>query len=336
MTSSYFRLAFFTTVLALVVVMLGAYTRLSDAGLGCPDWPGCYGHLTVPATPAEIAKAQQAFPGQTVEAPKAWKEMVHRYFAGTLGLLILALAIWAVVRKRSYSQQPVTPAIALVLLVIFQAVLGMWTVTWKVLPIIVSAHLLGGMAIIALLGYLTVASRPRTTLVTHQATHFRPWAILGLVILVAQLFLGAWTSTTYSALACQDFPFCHGSLFPTLHLQQAFQIFQPIGINYEGGVFETPLRVTIQMMHRYGALITGVYLGALTIWLLFSYKTTGVRGIAGLVLAALIVQILLGILNVLLTLPLWTAVAHNGVAALLLVFLVALIYRLRGPAALKF
>lgn len=336
MTPGYFRLALFTTVFALIVIMLGAYTRLSDAGLGCPDWPGCYGHLTVPQTQADIIKAEQAFPGQTVEAPKAWKEMVHRYFAGTLGILIAILAIWAVLRKRYYMQQPVAPAIFLVLLVIFQALLGMWTVTWKVLPVIVSAHLLGGMAIVALLGYLTVASRPRTTAVTHKAASFRPWAILGLIILIVQLFLGAWTSTTYSALACHDFPFCHGSLLPAMNLHQAFQLFQPIGVNYEGGVLETPIRIAIQMMHRYGALVTAIYLGGLAIWLLFSYKTTGVRAIAGLVLAALIVQILLGILNVMLTLPLWTAVAHNGVAALLLVFVVTLIYRLRGPAALKF
>jgi len=326
---SYLKLAFCTVLLALVVVMLGAYTRLSDAGLGCPDWPGCYGHLTVPETPTEIQKAQNAFPGQIVEAPKAWKEMIHRYFAGALGILILVLAVWAVVRKRTIHTQPVILPILLVLLVAFQVVLGMWTVTWKVLPIVVSAHLLGGFAILALLWYLFLKTNTKT-LQPIQAFYLKPWVVMGLCILIVQIFLGAWTSTTYSALACQDFPYCHGSLFPPLALQQAFQLFQPIGINYEGGVLETPVRITIQMMHRYGAFITALYLGMLGLWIVFANKTEGLRSTAGVLLVLLVLQVLLGIANVMMKLPLSMAVAHNGVAALLLLTLLTLIYKLRG------
>jgi cytochrome c oxidase assembly protein subunit 15 len=336
MNQTYSRIAFLATLLALCVVMLGAYTRLSDAGLGCPDWPGCYGHLTVPSTPLEIQQAEHAFKGQTVEAPKAWKEMVHRYFAGTLGVLIVILAVWGILRKRFYRQQPVVLPIFLVLLVLFQAVLGMWTVTWKVLPIVVSAHLLGGLAIVALLWYLRLATRPKLSFDRMHALYLKPWAIVGLVILVLQIFLGAWTSTTYSALACHDFPYCHGSLFPPLNLAQAFQLFQPIGINYEGGVLETPIRITIQMMHRYGAFVTAIYLGILAIWIIFANKTTGLRGIAGVLLLLLLLQVLLGIANVMLGLPLSTAVAHNGVAALLLMALVTLIHKLKRRAELRF
>lgn len=335
----YSRIAFLATLLALVVVMLGAYTRLSDAGLGCPDWPGCYGHLTVPQTLLEVQNAEIKFPGQTVEAPKAWKEMVHRYFAGTLGFLILFLAVWGIMRRRNNPRQPVALPIFLVLLVAFQAALGMWTVTWKVLPIIVSAHLLGGLAVVALLWYLVLLTRQKSVIYYVKSPSFRPWAIVGFFILVGQIFLGAWTSTTYSALACHDFPYCHGSLFLPLNrenLAQAFHLFQPIGINYEGGVLETPIRMVIQMMHRYGAFVTAVYLGILSLWIIFANRTEGLRGIAGILLLCLVVQVLLGIGNVMLNLPLWTAVAHNGVAALLLMALVTLIYKLKLPAQLKF
>lgn len=327
MNTSYSRMAFLATILALLVVMLGAYTRLSDAGLGCPDWPGCYGHLTVPKTPAEIQTAERKFPGQVVEAPKAWKEMIHRYVAGTLGLCIVVLAIWGMIRRRTDPHQPVILPILLLLLLLFQAALGMWTVTWKVLPIVVSAHSLVGLTIIALLWYLRLATRIQPNPPRIQAFNLRPWAIVGLVILALQLFLGAWTSTTYSALACHDFPHCHGTLFPPLEIRQAFALFQPIGINYKGGVLETPIRITIQMMHRYGALITAVYLGVLSLWIVFTNKTEGLRGVAGVLLLFLVIQILLGIGNVLLGLPLWTAVAHNGIAALLLLALVTLIYK---------
>lgn len=336
MNPYYSRIAFLATLLALIVVMLGAYTRLSDAGLGCPDWPGCYGHLTVPQTTADIQKAEIKFPGQTLDASKAWKEMVHRYCAGTLGILILFLVVWGILRKRYYRQQPIVLPIFLLLLVVFQAMLGMWTVTWKVLPIVVSAHLLGGFAIVVLLWHLTLLTRPRIIQYNIKAFYLKPWVVLGLCILIVQIFLGAWTSTTYSALACHDFPYCHGSLFPDLNLRQAFHLFQPIGINYEGGVLETPVRMTIQMMHRYGAFVTAIYLGVLSLWIIFAHKTQGLRGIAGILLLFLVIQILLGIANVMLSLPLSTAVMHNGVAALLLIMLVTLIYRLKAPLQLKF
>jgi heme a synthase len=323
----YFYLAGFTTFLALIVVMLGAYTRLGDAGLGCPDWPGCYGHLIVPETTTEIAKAQQTFQ-QIVEPAKAWKEMVHRYFAGSLGVLIVILTIWGLTRKKQHSGQPVVSLFLLVLLVIFQAVLGMWTVTWLVQPLVVSAHLMGGMIITALLWYVTLASKPQQPIAIPSSACFKPWAILALFIIIGQLFLGAWTSTHYAAIICTTFPDCHGSLFPPLNLKHAFNFTQTIGINYEGGVLDTASRITIQMMHRYGALITSLIVGILALRLICSKKAVQLHGLGVILLVVLCIQVLLGIANVLWLLPMPIAVAHNGMAAILLMTVVTLIYKL--------
>lgn len=329
---NYFRLAFLASLLALAVVMLGAYTRLSDAGLGCPDWPGCYGHLMVPQTAAALDKVNQSFPGQTVEAPKAWKEMVHRYFAGSLGILILTLMLWGLMRRFKNPTQPIVIPLILVGLVIFQAALGMWTVTWKVLPLIVSLHLLGGIALVALLWYLTLASRQNKSY-ARPAPNFKLWAILGLLVVIVQLFLGAWTSTNYAALACPDFPFCHGQLFPPMDFSSAFNFSQPIGINYEGGVLDTRARTTIQMMHRYWALVTAVFISLLSIFMLFTQPEKKLRGLGLFLLLILCTQVFLGISNVVWMLPLPIAVLHNGVAAVLLLAMVTLIYKLKSKTA---
>ncbi len=323
----YAYLAFFATLLAFVVIMLGAYTRLKDAGLGCPDWPGCYGQLTVPDTHAAVMEAIQMFPAEPVDAAKAWAEMIHRYFAGTLGLFILALAIWAVVRRAKGKEQSVALPILLLLLVVFQAALGMWTVTLKLLPLVVMGHLLGGMTIAALLWALTL-----------QMSHWlqpariykkvRPWAIIGIILVGLQIFLGGWTTANYASLACAGFPYCNGNLLPALEIHRAFDFISPIGANYQGGVLDMTARVTIQFMHRVGGLIVFLYVGALSLYLILAPSVRELRRIGIALLVVLLLQILLGILNVVLMLPLHVAVAHNGVAALLLLTMVTLIYKL--------
>ena len=318
------RLALFATFFAMVVVILGAYTRLSDAGLGCPDWPGCYGHLGVPQADHEVARANAAFPERPVEAPKAWKEMVHRYFAGTLGLLILGLAVLALVNRR-HPSQPVLLPLLLVGLVIFQALLGMWTVTLQLKPVVVMGHLLGGFATLSLLWWLAVGGRPTPLLARPGARRFLPWATIGVVILAGQIALGGWTSSNYAALACPDFPQCQARWWPDMDFRDGFVLWRGLGVNYEFGVLDHPARTAIHFSHRLGALVTAAYLGLLALVLLLGRRDHGLGGVALAVLVALGAQVLLGISNIVFQLPLPVAVAHNAIAAVLLLALLTLL-----------
>jgi cytochrome c oxidase assembly protein subunit 15 len=323
----YWLFALIATVLAVNVVMIGAYTRLKDAGLGCPDWPGCYGQLTVPQTPDALAKARVAFPQLKIEPHKAWPEMIHRYFAGTLGMFILSLAIWSVIRKRHDRSAPVLVPIFLVGMVIFQAALGMWTVTWQLLPQVVMGHLLGGMTIAALLWWLTLSLRGKQFYRTPK-TWLKPAALVGILIVAAQIFLGAWTSANYASIICPEFPFCQGSFFPKMDFATAFNFSSPIGANYQGGILGTTARVTLQMMHRYGAIVTATYVAGLAICLLRSKERVELRAMGWAILTLLTMQFLLGIANIDTKLALPVAVAHNGMALILLLSLVTLAHLL--------
>lgn len=323
MTATLFkRISWLATALALGVVVLGAYVRLSDAGLGCPDWPGCYGHLGVPESEQHVVQANAAYPERPVEAPKAWKEMIHRYFAGTLGLLVLALAVIAW-RRRDEAGQPVVLPLLLLVLIVFQALLGMWTVTLLLKPVIVMAHLLGGLATLALLWWLSLRQSwtPRTG---GDAHWLRPWALLALVVVVLQVALGGWTSANYAALACPDFPTCQSAWWPPMDFKEAFTLWRGLGISYEGGVLDNDARVTIHVVHRLGALVVLLYLGWLVRQAMGTASERVLRGMGLLIGGLLLTQIGLGIANVVLTLPLPVAVAHNAGAALLILAVVAL------------
>ena len=324
------RLGLVATALALGVVVLGAYVRLSDAGLGCPDWPGCYGQIGVPKAAADVAQANQAYPERPVEAAKAWKEMVHRYFAGALGLLIAALAVVARRGRHRPGQQVVLPMF-LVALVIFQALLGMWTVTLLLKPVVVMAHLLGGLSTLALLWWVTLRHSPAMQSHTqgHVTHDLRPWALVGLIVLAVQLALGGWTSANYAALACPDFPTCQTAWWPPTDFKEAFTLWRGLGIDYEGGVLDNDARVTIHLVHRIGAVVTLLFLGWLALRAIRLGTSSVVRTVAVAVLLILLLQVSLGIANVLLTLPLSVAVAHNGVGALLLLSMVTLNHVLR-------
>ncbi len=321
MPSNLFRtLTLLATVLALCVIVFGAYVRLSDAGLGCPDWPGCYGQLTPHHARAEIAQAEALQPGGPVTLPKAWKEMIHRYLASLLGLLILALAIVAI-RQRHTPQQPVILPITLVGLVIFQGLLGMWTVTLLLKPVIVMGHLLGGLTILALLWWMWLqqalvdrAAPPRTAL--------QGVALLGLVLLTMQIALGGWVSANYAALACPDFPTCQTRWWPPMNFTDAFTLWRGTGISYEGGVLDNDARVTVHVMHRLGAVIVTLYLTGLLIALWQHVQGSTRRWVILTTAGLLLGQVSLGIANILLVLPLPVAVAHNAGAALLLLALV--------------
>ncbi len=315
----YRKLVLLAACLALVVIVGGAYVRLEDAGLGCPDWPGCYGQLIgVPEQAHEVAKAEQAFPGKTVDVGRARTEMFHRYLAGMLGLLIVAIAAIAWRRRGELHQSPWLTT-ALVVLVAFQATLGMWTVTMLLKPAIVTLHLLGGMATLALLAWL--ALRELRPVAPAAAARLRPWAALGLAVLIAQIALGGWVSANYAALACPDFPACHGQWLPQMDFRHAFHMVRELGMTGAGAPLSPEALTAIHWTHRVAALVTVLYLGGLAVALL---RTPGLGLHGALLIALVLAQSGLGVANVLAYRPLILAVAHNAGAALLLTIVVVL------------
>ena len=319
--SSLLNLARLARGLTFIVIIVGAYTRLTDAGLGCPDWPGCYGRMIISTQADYIAEAQALWPERPLQQDKAWIEMAHRYIAGLLGLMILAIAVLAWAGKPAPRIRLLTGG--LLLLVVFQALLGMWTVTLLLKPFIVALHLLGGMAIIGLLHWLTLELRPAPG-PAPAGFNLTPWAVAALLVLILQIALGGWTSTNYAALACPDFPACQGKLWPPMDFSEAFVLWRGLGVDYEGGVLDGPARTAIHMTHRIGAAVTAAVLLALA---LPALRANATRPAARRLLALLFIQLSLGIANVVFNLPLMVAVAHNGVAALLLLSVVTLLHR---------
>lgn len=325
MKTTYRWLIIVSLLLTLTVIVLGAYTRLSDAGLGCPDWPGCYGHLILP----EESQVNTAGFERPLETEKAWIEMIHRYAAGTLGLLILTIFImtW---RYRVVLQQPVWLAALLLLTVTFQALLGMWTVTKLLAPVIVTAHLVGGMTTLALLWLLFLQQNPSRNPghIVGRVLSLKIWASVALCAVIVQIILGGWTSTNYAAVACGTaFPQCHGEWWPPADFAEGFSLQMKDGVDYEYGILGNHARTAIHMAHRAGALIVTFIVGGLGIWLLTAW-----RGLLGhwpsTMLLLLAVQITLGILNVVLALPLGVATAHTLGAALLLLAVLSINQRL--------
>ena len=304
-------------VLALIVVILGAYARLADAGLGCPDWPGCYGQLLVP----DVVSSEYERP---LDIAKAWKEMVHRYAASTLGLAIIVIFIFAALGKTERAQSIRVPA-ALLLLVGFQGALGMWTVTELVHPGIVTMHLLGGFSTTTLIFWLLLNQRNPIQLNQDISKRDKIILVVVTVLLAFQIFLGGWTSTNYAALSCGEyFPSCLDQMWPdNMDFENAFY-WGPLGIDYEFGVLENPARSAIQMVHRIGALvITGALIG-----LAFAYKNyTMLRNNIFIILLLLSIQVGLGIINVVMSLPMFAAVMHNAVALGLLLSLISLAHK---------
>jgi cytochrome c oxidase assembly protein subunit 15 len=373
------RLAWLACTLAFCVIVFGAFVRLSNAGLSCPDWPTCYGRAAWPTAPADVANhaATQIRP---LDASKAWREQVHRMLAGTLGVLVLALALLAA-RQRAHgivrvavaavavalsiplymrgmhgaavlfalagelillgnalqwarqggawSPQPLPSIASLTLAVIvFQALLGMWTVTWLLKPIVVMGHLLGGMATFGLLAWLAWRATDRPVRVPDSAL-LRRLLFVGLALLVVQIALGGWTSSNYAALSCgTDFPKCVGQWWPPHDFREGFVVWRGIGVDYEGGVLDGAARIAIHMTHRMMAGVVFLYIGWLAIRLM---RSPGLRGFGGLLAVLLLAQVSLGIANVHFALPLKVAVLHNAGAALLLFVLVTLLSRVRAP-----
>jgi cytochrome c oxidase assembly protein subunit 15 len=342
------RIAFAAVLLAFGVVVLGAYVRLTTAGLGCPDWPGCYGHLTPTAAAAGIAAGTTDQGTKPLNVGRAWREMLHRYFAGSLVVLTLILAVMAFLQKRSRApgNASVPFALAVVATILVQALLGMLTVTWQVAPQIVTLHLLFGMTTLALLWWLWLtlaAQMPRSAApalgrspgVRWGASNLisRRLALLGLAALVLQIALGGWTSTNYAAIACPDFPTCQASWWPDMDFGHAFVLWHAPTVNYEGGILSNTARVAIHFTHRLGALVATAALALAAIWVLREGSLVRARTAAIAVVVALALQLTIGISMVVKGFPLWLATAHNAGAALLLLATLALNHRLLAAGA---
>ncbi len=377
------RIAWLAVVLTFCVIVFGAFVRLSDAGLSCPDWPTCYGRAAWPQATQDVSD-HAASAIRPFETHKAWREQVHRHLAATLGVLVLVLALLAARRRRHgiaqvlvasllvalaiplYMRGQIMPALvvaglgeALLLVaalrwsnadlsraaaltlavVVFQALLGKWTVTMLLKPIIVMGHLLGGMLTFSLLAWMAWRAT-WLPIVLADAPALRRWVIAGIAVLGVQIALGGWTSANYAALACgaggwttavphaMDFPKCVGQWWPPTDFREGFVLWRGVGVDYEGGVLDGASRIAIQMAHRMFAVVAALYLLLLSGRLL---RTPGLRGWAVVLALLTLAQVLLGVLNVKLSLPLPIAVLHNGGAALLLFVLVSLLARLRRP-----
>ncbi len=382
------RLSFFAFLLAFFVVVLGAFTRLADAGLGCPDWPTCYGHIWVPLTDADVAAANESFAETPVEQDKTWPEQLHRILASTLGLFILAIfflcyrmhenkRVWKTVigllgclvaatigriivgdnldpylwllvgayglnlaRIAAHTQTgniPFKLPALLAGLVILQGFFGMWTVTLNLWPQVVTSHLLGGFATLSLLWLLTQRlarwhwQAEANVVVSFMRT--RKLAAFVLIAVVIQIALGGWVSSNYAALACPDFPLCQNQIWPEAKFAQGFNFLQSIGPNYLGGVMESEARIAIHLTHRIGAfaILILVTLLAFKLWRSAFQPARNFSMVLGVVL---LLQLALGIMNIVLNLPLFIAVAHNAVGAILLITVITINHRIRTAVTL--
>jgi len=331
--------------LCLGVVVLGAYVRLSNAGLGCPDWPGCYGHLTPVGAAADVRTASAPLAGRPLDVGKAWREMLHRYAAGTLGVLIVGLTAMGIAWRRERIVPPWFVS-ALLAIVVLQGMLGMLTVTWQLRPLIVSLHLLCGFTTLSLLWWLVMTlwrgpagaqerARARERPDAQQTRGLRAarrLALLGLVALSLQIALGGWTSSNYAAIACPDVPTCQGRWWPPADFGSAYVLWHGAAVNYEGGVLDNPARTAIHLSHRAGAVAVSLVLLAAAIAALRGGENRAAAA-ASVVLLLLAVQLAIGISMVLGGFPLWLATAHNAGAALLLLAILALNRSLRPSSA---
>jgi heme a synthase len=304
------RLALAGALLAATVVVLGAWVRLTDAGLGCPDWPGCYGHI---------------YPQADHNFSKALHEMIHRYFASTLGVVIGSLLVWAVWNRRDRTQ-PLIAVIFLFLLVCLQGALGALTVTLQLVPLIVTAHLLGGLSTLGILWWLSLT--PQRESLSAREMALRKFALGGLAVLLLQIALGGWTSSNYAAVACPDLPTCQQAWWPRMDFRDAFVLWRGPDIDYTGGVLANPARIAIHVTHRIGALVVALSLSVVGALCVARARNRRLKVIGALLIGAVLLQIGIGVTMVHFAMPLPLATLHNAGAALLVVCTVTLLRRL--------
>ncbi|TAM83291.1 MAG: heme A synthase [Candidimonas sp.] len=319
----YRKLVFVTWFLTLDLIMFGSFVRLTDSGLGCPDWPGCYGHVTPIGAAGHIEGALAAMPYGAVSFFKAWIEMIHRYAGSILGLLIIAIAVMAWRHRRQLGNTPYLATTALVAVCV-QGAFGAWTVTHRLMPLIVTTHLLLGMSLLALMTWLAAREKSHLPVAARRGAAL-PWMAAGLALLFMQIALGGWVSTNYAALACMDFPTCHGQWLPTMDFRDGYSLIRALGMLPSGAVISQAALTAIHWTHRNFAFIVFAYLGTMGFRL---RADPGLRGPATLLLALLLAQLLTGLTTIFFQWPLAVAVLHNGGAAGLVLSTVTLLVRL--------
>lgn len=327
--NKYRKLVWITLFLTFDLIMFGSFTRLTDSGLGCPDWPGCYGQANPVQAHADIRAAEALMPTGPVTVVKAWIEMIHRYLAMAVGVLIIAIMVVAWRKWLNSGRQLLTfaPALptALFLLVCLQGAFGAWTVTMKLQPIIVTIHLLLGLTMLALLAILASRHTLQTAVAASARAIFTP-AVAALVLLVIQIILGGWVSTNYAVLACTDFPLCHGMLLPPMDFGHGFTLWRELGKTSSGDLLPVEALTAIHWVHRNFAFIVIAYIA----WLAHkAYRIEGLRKTGKWLLIAIGLQFASGVSTIYLSWPIAIAISHNGGAALLVILLVLLMYKSR-------
>ncbi len=326
----YRKLVFLTWFLTLDLIMFGAFVRLTDSGLGCPDWPGCYGNVTPLGASTHIENALQAMPYGAVSFSKAWIEMIHRYAGSILGMLIIAIVYMAWRYRKVLGHTPRLATVTLVAVCV-QGAFGAWTVTHKLMPLVVTSHLLGGMLLLSLMTWLAAREKPHPW-VPASAGRFRPWMACGLALLFVQIALGGWVSTNYAALACMDFPTCHGQWLPQMDFRSGYSLVRGLGVLPSGDMISQEALTAIHWVHRNFAAIVFIYLAVLG-WKMLAEP--GLRGPSRLLLGLLLAQLLTGLTTIFFQWPLLIAVLHNGGAAGLTLASVTLLVRLSRAGEAK-
>jgi heme a synthase len=324
------------------LVIFGAFTRLTDSGLGCPDWPGCYGHASPVGAQLHIEAAQTAMPTGPVTHHKAWIEMVHRYLATGVGVLILTLAVASWLAYRRTTRRAVTDVVgddmlspwwptATLLWVCLQGAFGALTVTMKLFPLIVTFHLLGGLVLLLLLKAQSVhyAQADGATARVTLSSPLRAFALIAFVLLWLQIALGGWVSTNYAVLACTDFPACQGSFWPAMDFHQAFTLWRELGSTGSGDNISFQALTAIHYVHRLGAYVLFAAMLVLA-WRL--HRVAALRGPARWLAGLILLQAATGLSNVVLGWPLVAAAMHTGGAAALVIVMTGVVFGTRSAA----
>jgi cytochrome c oxidase assembly protein subunit 15 len=329
---SFHRLVLLTVFFTFDLILFGAFTRLTDSGLGCPDWPGCYGVSNPIAALAQIREAESLMPTGPVTLSKAWIEMLHRYFAMGVGFLIIIMVVWSWIKKQAIGTKISRTSIGILILVCVQGAFGAWTVTLKLQPVIVTIHLMLGLGLLAALTYLSSLSarlEPSSYLVPIKTeVPFKKIAWIVLAVLVLQIFLGGWVSTNYAVLACDDFPLCHGAWYPEMNFSEGFTFWRDLGKSFDGSYLSVEALRAIHWTHRVGAIfaVLAVFYLAFKLWVISKSNPTSTIKIWATSLFGLgLLQVITGMSNIILDWPLVAAVLHTGGAAAMVFVMIRVI-----------